>query len=324
MPRISSKANSPLTPTQVTDSTAPAICRAGFFQFAPSQIFTNSCVQSRALFWCKSGMGAFEVNGVRHTLEPHDLYVLPWNRRITYLPSAREPMYTAHIHLVPWYRPGSPWLCNVPHEAGDAEFDSRDRRDVPWAIGNGVIRLRTEADGSLGRLIDYAVRWFLHSPREEIEARALGMLLVREIIRLAEAGVRPVVARSEELTRLLIHIDKGFHLSPRIEELALLIGRSRSHVLKLFRGHLGTSAKSYVLGRQLREARELLLSTTRPIAKVGKAVGLADPYHFSKLFRRHVGLSPREYRAKHGPFSAPPKPSQHLALPSPVAPKLDD
>lgn len=261
---------------------------------------------------------------MRHSLEPHDLYVLPWNRRITYLPSAREPMYTAHVHLVPWYRPGSPWVPNVPHEAGEAEFNSRARSDVPWAIGNGVIRLRTEADGSLGRLIDYAVRWFLHSPRDETEARALGVLLVRETVRLAQAGVGPVVARPEELTRLLVHIDRGFHLSPRIEELATLIGRSRSHVLKLFRGHLGLSAKSYVLGRQLGEARELLLSTTRPVAEVGKTVGLADPYHFSKLFRRHVGLSPSEYRANHGPFSTPPKPSKHLALPSPVAPKLDD
>ena len=324
MARIRSTTNSRPKRLPPADITAPAICRAGLFQFAARQTFSNSCVQSRALFWCKSGMGAFVVNGVRYTLEPHDLYLLPWNRQITYLPSAREPMYTAHVHIVPWYRPGSPWVPNVPHNAGEAEFDSQDRGDVPWAIGNGVIRLRTEADELLGRLIDYTVRWFLHSPRDETEARALGLLLVREIIRQAKTDARPVIARPEELTRLIIHIDKGFHLSPRIEELALLIGRSRSHVLKLFRAHLGTSAKSYVIGRQLREARELLISTIQPIAGVGKAVGLDDPYHFSKLFRRHVGLSPREYRATHGPVSAPPQPSKHAALPRPVAPKLYD
>jgi AraC-like DNA-binding protein len=82
-------------------------------------------------------------------------------------------------------------------------------------------------------------------------------------------------------------------------------------VLKLFRRHLGVSAKGFVIGRQLQEARELLLSTTLPISEVGKEVGLPDPYHFSKLFRRHVGLSPREFRANHGPFSTPPKPSSH-------------
>ena len=97
--------------------------------------------------------------------------------------------------------------------------------------------------------------------------------------------------------------------------MAALIGRSRSHVLKLFRRHLGISCKRYVLERQLREARELLLSTTLPVGEIGKAAGLPDPYHFSKLFRRHVGLSPREFRAQHGPFSTPPKPSVHVSSP---------
>jgi len=297
------------------DIRATAVCRAGFFQFAPNQRFINGCVQSRALFWCKSGRGEFVVNGVKHRLEPHDLYVLPWGRQITYLPSASEPMYAAHVHIVPWYRPGSTWVPNVPHEAGDPEFDSADRRDAAWPLPPGVVRLRTQAEEPLGRLIDYSIRWFMHSKRDEAEARALGLLLVREIFRATDGMVAPVSSRPEELSRLLVHIDRGFQLAPRIDDLAAIIGRSRSHVLKLFRRHMSTSAKGYVIGRQLQEARELLLSTTLPIAEVGKAVGLPDPYHFSKLFRRHTGLAPREYRLKHGPFSTPPKPSSHAVVP---------
>jgi AraC-like DNA-binding protein len=117
-----------------------------------------------------------------------------------------------------------------------------------------------------------------------------------------------------------VHVERGFQLGPRIGEMAALVGRSRSYVLKLFRRHLGISAKRHVINRQLREARELLLSTTLPVAEVGRAVGLSDPYHFSKLFRRHVGLSPRAFRAEHGPFSSPPKPSRHVQSPSRPAP----
>jgi len=300
---------------------APAVCRAGLFQFAAQQTFVNGCVQSRGLFWCKSGRGEFTVDGVMHRLEPHDLYVLPWGRQIAYRPSADAPMFTAHVHLVPWYRPGARWIANVPHERGEAGYDSPDRRDVAWPGFVGVVRLRMEADRPLARLIDYTVRWYLHSARDEAEARALGLLLVRELERKAPTTVAPVAHRPEELERLLVHVERGYHLSPRIEELAALVGRSRSHVLKLFRRHVGVSAKRYVIERQLREARELLLSTTQPIVEIGKAVGLADPYHFSKLFRRYVGLSPRGFRAEHGPFSAPPKPSTHVRSPSraPVA-----
>ncbi len=296
----------------------PAVCRAGLFQFSAQQTFANGCVQSRGLFWCKSGRGEFEVNGVTYRLEPHDLYVLPWGRRIAYRPSAESPMFTSHVHVVPWYRPGAQWMPNVPHERGEPECDSPDRRDVTWRGLEGVVRLRAEADEPLGRLIDYAVRWYLHSPRAEAEARALGLLLVCELDRAAAIARAPAAQRPEELERLIVHVERGFHLGPRIEEMAALVGRSRSHVLKLFRRHLGVSAKQHVIDRQLREARELLLSTTLPIAEVGKAVGIADPYHFSKLFRRHVGLSPREFRAEHGPFSAPPKPSKHRRTPARV------
>jgi AraC-like DNA-binding protein len=294
---------------------APAVCRAGLFQFAADQAFANGCVQSRGLFWCKSGRGEFEVDGVAYRLEPHDLYVLPWGRRIAYRPSADAPMFTSHVHVVPWYRSGARWVPNVPHERGEPEFNSPDRRDGKWPGLAGVVRLRVETDEPLGRLIDYAVRWYLHSPREETEGRALGLLLVRELARAVGDAATPAAHRPEELERLLVHVERGFHLGPRIEEMAALVSRSRSHVLKLFRRHLGISAKQHVIDRQLREARELLLSTTLPIAEVGKAVGLADPYHFSKLFRRHVGLAPRDFRAAHGPFSAPPKPSRHSPQP---------
>jgi AraC-like DNA-binding protein len=300
---------------------APALCRAGFFQFAARQRFTNGCVQSRALFWCKSGRGEFEVNGTRYSLSPHDLYVLPWGRRITYLPSERDPMYTAHVHLVPWYRPASAWYANVPHETGEREFDSPDRRDGRWPVGNGVVRLRTQSNEPLGRLMDYAVRWYLHSKRDEAEARALGILLIRELFRVAESGSVPAAEYPEELNRLLLHIERGFHLGPTIHELGAIISRSRSHVLKLFRRHLGVSAKGYIISRQLREARELLLSTTKPVFEVGKAVGIGDPYHFSKLFRTHVGLAPRDFRQLHGVFHKSGKPSRHRKHPG--APKAE-
>ncbi len=302
-------------PTPPRSREAPAVCRAGLFQFAAQQQFTNACVQSRALFWCKSGRGEFVVDGVNYPLEPHDLYVLPWNRCITYRPSAREPMYTAHVHLVPWYRPGAPWVPNVPHEADEPEFDSPDRADAAWPLGLRVVRLHALAEERLGHLMDYTIRWYLESRREEAEARALGMLLVREVLRTSAAALVPVTSRPEELRRLLVHVDRGFQLSPSVKDLSAMIGRSRSHVLKLFRQHLGVSAKEYIVGRQLKEARELLLSTTLPISEVGKTVGQTDPYHFSKLFRRHVGLPPREFREQHGPFSTPPRPSSHQPIP---------
>ena len=71
----------------------------------------------------------------------------------------------------------------------------------------------------------------------------------------------------------------------------------------------------FVIERQLRAARELLLSTTLTVTEIGQRVGIADPYHFSKLFRRHTGTSPREFRARNGTFASPFRPSRHSRQP---------
>ena len=54
---------------------APAVCRSGIFQFAPNQTFSNGCVESRGIFWCKSGSGEFEVGGVTFPIGPNDLFI---------------------------------------------------------------------------------------------------------------------------------------------------------------------------------------------------------------------------------------------------------
>ena len=307
--------NRPPDPKAPLSDEAPAVCRSGLFQFAPHQTFSNGCVQSRGLFWCKDGTGQFEVDGISFSIGPNDLFVLPWGRHITYLPSAESPMFTAHVHLVPWYRPGARWVANVPHEPTEPEFGSPDRRDAAWPGMQGVTRLRLAPEEPLARLIDYTTRWYMDSRRDEIEARALGLLLVREVRQKAARPANAADPFPEELQRLVAHVERGFHIGPRISEMAAMVGRSRSHVLKLFRRHLGISAKRFVIDRQLREARELLLTTTLTVAEVGRRVGLPDAYHFSKVFHRHTGTSPREFRQRHGTFASLTRPSEHSSQP---------
>lgn len=311
--------NQPVSELALPDETlSPAVCRAGYFQFAANQEFMNECVQSRGFYWCKSGRGRFVVDGVSHDIEPHILYILKWNRKIIYYPDPKDPMYTGHIHVVPNYEQGSEWVPNVPHEQNELAFDSENRSDAHWPGFEDTVRMKIKADEPLGLLMDFAIRWYIQSHGEdETEGRALGNLIVKELYRkLSQQVVESTLDYPDELQRMVAYVNNGFHLLPTVSDLADLIGRSRSHVLKVFRKNLGVSPKSYIIDCQMKEARELLLSTTLPIAEVGQSVGLNDPYHFSKLFRRYVGIAPSEFRRRHGPFSSPPSVSSHRPAPA--------
>ncbi len=295
---------------------SPAVCRAGYFQFTADQSFTNGCVQSRGLFWCKTGHGRFYVDREMHELEPNDLYILPWNRRIRYVPDVKEPMFTGHVHLIPDYARDSEWISDVPHESNEVAFNSPDRSDVDWPAVRGVTRFRIRADEPIGLLMDYSIRRFVDSHGfDEEEGRRLGFLFVRELQLLAQTGAGRDFGYPEQLRRMMAYIDKGFHLSPTVGDLSEVVGRSRSHVLKLFNKYLGMPPKDFIKERQVREARELLLSTTLSIAEIGQSVGYPDPFHFSKWFSRQVGISPSTYRKNHGPFSKRPTGSLHKPAP---------
>ena len=54
----------------------------------------------------------------------------------------------------------------------------------------------------------------------------------------------------------------------------------------------------YLRCLRMDRAKQLLLAGELSVAQVADAVGFADPYHFSRVFRQHEGMPPTEYRAQ--------------------------
>ncbi|MNG41143.1 HTH-type transcriptional activator Btr [compost metagenome] len=52
----------------------------------------------------------------------------------------------------------------------------------------------------------------------------------------------------------------------------------------------------YISAVRHREARKLLRETELSVEEVGGRIGYPDTHYFSRIFRRHEGISPSEYR----------------------------
>jgi AraC family transcriptional regulator len=139
------------------------------------------------------------------------------------------------------------------------------------------------------------------------EGLALELLAAttRETSGLRLAGRPPAWLRSaEELLRANMGDCVG------LGEVASAIGVHPAHLARVFRAHYGVSVGEY--GRRLRlawAATEIARGDT-PLATVAAEAGFADQSHFTRLFRRHVGITPARYRAeaqrdKLGTFQTP-------------------
>ena len=106
---------------------------------------------------------------------------------------------------------------------------------------------------------------------------------------------------ADPIARVLARIERE---DPRrrwpLRELMRDAGLGRTAFWSAFRAATGQAPREYLEARRIEAAQQLLLSSDRPIAAVAEAVGFADPYHFSRVFRRVVGVAPRGYRQRRG------------------------
>ena len=75
-----------------------------------------------------------------------------------------------------------------------------------------------------------------------------------------------------------------------------IVPRLISHLNRLFKENTGFPPMAYLTHLRMIEACRLLDTTDWKVAAVAMDVGYSDPYHFSRVFSRVIGQSPRAYR----------------------------
>ena len=77
-----------------------------------------------------------------------------------------------------------------------------------------------------------------------------------------------------------------------LAEISAYLGVSPSHFCYQFAKETGQTYKEYLTKVRVEEARRLLLDTPLKVYEVSERVGFLSPEHFSRVFKRHTGLSP--------------------------------
>jgi AraC family transcriptional regulator, glycine betaine-responsive activator len=81
-----------------------------------------------------------------------------------------------------------------------------------------------------------------------------------------------------------------------LDELAMFANISRRQLERLFHNYLDCSPSRYYLKLRLDRARQLLKQTTMPVIEISTACGFISTPHFSRCYRKYMGVSPREER----------------------------
>lgn len=95
---------------------------------------------------------------------------------------------------------------------------------------------------------------------------------------------------------LIHYINTHYHEDINLEKLAALAGVKESQISYLFKKYTNKRPINYLIHYRIKMALELLETTDLLICEVAERVGYQDPFYFSRLFKRHIGISPTAIR----------------------------
>lgn len=107
------------------------------------------------------------------------------------------------------------------------------------------------------------------------------------------------------LQRVFSHIRENLNRELSVTELAQVVGMSQYYFSKLFKMSTGTTPHQYVMRQRVERAQELLRESQTALAELATHVGFQTQSHFTSVFRRLVGATPKHYREMHQSVATP-------------------
>ncbi len=135
----------------------------------------------------------------------------------------------------------------------------------------------------------------------EFASRAALMLLVHPFLEKSGQHGKQSFERQSKFFGLLQYIEKNVDHNFTLKELAMQFHLNPTYLTNLFADCMGISLVRYCNTRKLGYALVLLSTTSQSISEIAYSLGFDDINNFSRLFKRHYGISPRNFRLNNKP-----------------------
>lgn len=175
----------------------------------------------------------------------------------------------------------------------------------PEPVGRGPLTLPLHLRPALGRqtierqaqvVADLFARGKRHAPAASSAMQALLACIAAEASEPLPA--HNPSASDAALRRAAHRLETDLAEPLHVPTLAREVGLSQNYLARLFRQRYGVTLQRYRLRARVRHAELLLLTTDLTVKAIAAAVGLPDPQHFNKQFRRVTGVSPSAARGR--------------------------
>ncbi|MFD2613937.1 response regulator [Paenibacillus gansuensis] len=122
-----------------------------------------------------------------------------------------------------------------------------------------------------------------------------------EMLSIGCAGFKAVSGESDSSVIRSVQAHLQNHLAEPFsrDALAELVYLNPAYLSRLFKKETGISLSDYLIGLRMEKSKELLMNSSFKIQHIAAIVGYESFPHFTRLFKKTVGISPLQFRRNH-------------------------
>jgi AraC-like DNA-binding protein len=134
--------------------------------------------------------------------------------------------------------------------------------------------------------------------QEIMKCKLLLFELLLNFMELLDVDLSLQLQHAFRYKKLFEYVKYNCYADININELAQFIGLSYSQLSKGFKEDIGLNIKSFINLKLIQSAKDKLLLSDMNIKEISQCLRFNDEFYFSRFFKKHVGISPKEYRMK--------------------------
>ena len=230
-------------------------------------------IEEYILIYCTEGSGTIIVQGKAYTLKENEAFCIPANQSHCYYACEDNPWSILWVHF----------------KGEDTKYYPLDEcRIVQFITENATIRMLSLFD-LLFRVLEgnYILGNFIYI--SQVLALILAETYQREKRYMTTGQNKHVTNVIKYMYR---HMEENLTLEQIIKEFEL----SKGYLNAIFQKHTQYAPMDFYVHLKMKEACKLLRMTDSYIYEVAQRLGYKDQYYFSRVFKKVVGVSPKNYK----------------------------
>lgn len=191
------------------------------------------------------------------------------------------------------------WLSHAPSVRGGVIANDGLRQFKNTFIVTATLASRAaikggmDAEDALSLSDDYIRKCELMSGVDSIVNLQYHMVLdyTRRVERV-RLGKKP----SKLLMQVTNYIQHNLSRPIDVDDLSKTLFISRTHLASKFKQETGMTLTDFILGEKIEEAKRLLRYSDKSLTLIADYLGFSSQSHFSRIFKKYSGKTPKEYR----------------------------